>query len=40
LLELSGKSNGKLTIDNFMEFLNNDIWYFGIILFYFIYSIF
>ncbi len=32
LLELAGKSNGKITFENFMEFLSNDNWYFGIIL--------
>ena len=40
LLELAGKSDGKIAFDNFMDFLNNDIWYFGKILFYFIYCIF
>ena len=24
LLELAGKSNGKITLENFMEFLSND----------------
>ena len=32
LLELAGKSNGKITFENLMEFLSNDNWYFGIIL--------
>ena len=37
LLELAGKSDGKITFENFTEFLNNDGWYFGILLFYYIY---
>ena len=37
LLELAGKSDGKITFENFTEFLNNDNWFLIFIIYYLIY---